>query len=200
MGAETKLKFLTKRHWGCSRWALGSTRTAPILISNKEAVMHGMCFNEGNSGNCGFNCRAFTSSDCQIADEMIFNSKITYSDYLDAIELYPHLAVTGVEMKRITDLMLEKMAEHNKQMSVLIAITQIPWENLKVDEVICVSDDLNKFIAGDHGVVHFRGLEGNGLVSAYRSGKSSATNTDNYFDNWKYALPIEVYKRMNGSN
>lgn len=161
-----------------------------------EVFMHGMCFNEGNAGRCGFECRAFTSSDCHIADEMIFNSKITYSNYLDAIELYPHLAVTGAEMKRITDLMLEKMAEHNKQMSVLIAITQVPWENLKVDEVIYASDDLEVFISGKCSAMHFKELASGSLISTYRNGKSSATNIENYFDTYKYALPSELYKKI----
>jgi hypothetical protein len=160
--------------------------------------MHGMCFNEGNSGRCGFRCRAFTAGDCHIADEMIFNVPITYSDYLDAIEFYPHLAVTGTKMKRLTDLMLLKMAEHNKQMQVLIAMANVPWENLKVDEVVYVSDDLQSFIAGTYYKRHFRDINGNNLFSVYSDGASSQTSGGGTRE-YKYALPVEAYKSLIGN-
>lgn len=33
--------------------------------------IHGICFDEGQSGNCGIECRGFLNRECSIADEIV---------------------------------------------------------------------------------------------------------------------------------
>lgn len=161
--------------------------------------MHGMCFNEGNAGRCGLRCRAFTGGECDIVEEMVFNFPITYSDFLDAKDIYPHLQ--GTEMKRITSLMLDRMSAHNKEMALLIAMTQVNWENLKVDEVVCVTDDLGGFVSGNVYVRHFKGLNpDNKKIASYIDGMSSATSKDGRANEHKFALPKEAYDKLISTN
>lgn len=35
--------------------------------------IHGACFDEGQSGNCGIDCRVFLSGDCSIENEIVEN-------------------------------------------------------------------------------------------------------------------------------
>lgn len=37
--------------------------------------IHGCCFDEGQSGHCGLECRCFLASECTIADEVIEGNK-----------------------------------------------------------------------------------------------------------------------------
>lgn len=37
--------------------------------------IHGVCFDEGQSGRCGLECRGFLGGECDIADEIVEISK-----------------------------------------------------------------------------------------------------------------------------
>jgi len=37
--------------------------------------IHGICFDEGQSGNCGIECRGFLNGECDVASELIENCK-----------------------------------------------------------------------------------------------------------------------------
>ena len=44
--------------------------------------IHGICFDEGQSGNCGYECRGFLNGDCDIPDEIIENCKSDFEEVL----------------------------------------------------------------------------------------------------------------------
>jgi hypothetical protein len=48
--------------------------------------IHGCCFDEGNAGHCGLQCRCFQNNECDIRDEVIDNS-INYINDLDTDEI-----------------------------------------------------------------------------------------------------------------
>jgi hypothetical protein len=107
---------------------------------------------------------------------------------MECVDIYPYLE--GTEVKRITNLMLKKIQIHANEMRILGAINDVPWENLKIDEVVCVSNNYADFSNGKYANRHFSGIEDN-LFSVFMDGKSSATtNQTNTFD---YALPKELY-------
>lgn len=158
--------------------------------------MHGMCFNEGMSGNCGYSCRAFTSSDCAIVNEIVFDYPITYADFLDCVDIYPYLP--GTEMKRITDLMIERMEANAKEVRALTAINSVNWGNLKVDEVVYVADDFNNFVSGQASPYHFCKLSDNDdKFVVFSCGKSSATSTGQ--SDYRFALPKVAYQELMSS-
>jgi len=37
-------------------------------------LSHGICFDNGMSGNCGLECEAFTNGDCDVAEELLDNN------------------------------------------------------------------------------------------------------------------------------
>lgn len=141
-------------------------------------------------------CRAFTAGECNIADEMVFNHPITYSEFLDAVDVYPYLTdLTEKEMDRILTLMLDKIANHNRQMQFLVAIAQVPWANLEVDEIVCVNDDFDAFVNGSHSIMHYSGLSEYNNFNVFQNGKSSATVTSGV-SSYKYALPKLAYEKL----
>jgi len=38
--------------------------------------IHGACFDNGQSGNCGFECSAFMEGDCEIQDEICEEARL----------------------------------------------------------------------------------------------------------------------------
>lgn len=137
-------------------------------------------------------CRAFTAGECDIADEMVFNHPITYSDFLDAVDVYPYL--TGIKMDRILNLILSKIDAHNKDIQVLVAMSKVPWANLKVDEIVYVSDDFDAFTKGKAIVRHYCQIDSNDEFQVYSDGKSSATTMS--VSNYKYSMPKSDYEKL----
>jgi len=49
--------------------------------------IHGICFDEGQSGNCGLECRGLLSNQCEIEDEMLescsFNEIYDTGEFID---------------------------------------------------------------------------------------------------------------------
>lgn len=72
--------------------------------------IHGICFDEGQSGNCGLECRGFLDGECTIPDEIVeaFKDEVL-EEYLGAFRLgvyraqsnYPELE--RKELARILD-------------------------------------------------------------------------------------------------
>jgi hypothetical protein len=63
--------------------------------------IHSMCFDEGQSGNCGFECRAFLDGECSVADEMVENcfDELTEEDW-ETVDLYYGLKKEAYESLR----------------------------------------------------------------------------------------------------
>jgi hypothetical protein len=43
--------------------------------------VYGICFDESQSGNCGFSCQGFLGGECNIVEEMIEEHGVELSDY-----------------------------------------------------------------------------------------------------------------------
>lgn len=52
--------------------------------------IHGICFDEGMSGNCGLECRGFLDMECDIVDEVVEGcaDSMTQDDWIDLGETY----------------------------------------------------------------------------------------------------------------
>ena len=155
--------------------------------------IHGLCFDEGSAGRCGFECREFTSGECGIYEEIVFNSPITWADFEEA-SLHYNLQVT--EMNRITNLIVAQVEKNAKLVKVLAAINKVPWDSIKIDEPVICSDDLHEFCSGvNKKPAHFAKFDKEReSISVFANGTSSLTG--DIMRDYKFALPQSLYKEF----
>jgi hypothetical protein len=155
--------------------------------------IHGLCFDEAQSGRCGFECRAFKQGECEIYKEVVFNAPITFDDFQEASEYYN---LEGTEMNRITDLIVSQVEKHAQVIRVLAEINKVPWDTLKVDEPVVVFYELDDFCNGTGArIAHFHSFnKTNELINAWQDGTTSITGKD--FVAYKYALPQALHKEL----
>jgi hypothetical protein len=161
--------------------------------------MYSLCHLEGTSGNCGLNCRAFTSSECHIPDEIVFNGSISYEDFIEA-QIY-YTSLKGTAMQHITEILAANIAAQAECNLTLIAIQEINWNNLQKDTLLYVADSLSDFVAGKGYKAYFAETHSTGF-RVYNNGRTEATsNVSNGMVETSiatYALPATKYLAVTG--
>ena len=152
------------------------------------------CYSEGDSGRCGFNCRVFNSGHCENFNEVIYSDKISYDEFLDLKLIYN---LKGDEMKIIQQEINDLHDDYSLKIRVLLAINAINWENLAVDEVLCVGNYFDDFYKGSTDKRHFFGVTED-KFECFNSGKSSKTASASEKSIYDYALPEVEYNKLIG--
>lgn len=150
--------------------------------------MYSLCLIEGQAGNCGLTCRGFLEKECSIVEEMIYEYPITWEQFEEAKLTYPNLE--GTEMHHINKLIITQMRRHAVEMEMLLAIQEVPWENLKVDEPVYVGDNLETFCSGEAVLAHFSGVTDK-RFEVFSEGRSSTTFTRKH--GYFFCLPKTIY-------
>jgi len=70
--------------------------------------IHGVCFDEGNSGNCGLYCEGHQSYECTIPDEILEHALEDGEDKDEILEFAEHY---GLELPNENKDMLERDGE-----------------------------------------------------------------------------------------
>jgi len=96
-------------------------------------------------------------------------------------------------MKHISKKLVINIKRHSKEVSMLLAINELIWSDVKIDDMVYASDNFDNFVHGKADIHHFWMVAEDGFVVVDHQRSSATSNTRTKFT---YALPKDIYLEL----